>query len=185
MNVRASMSRARRAVTLVEVAVAAAVLAVFLLGIFSALAVARRAQILTRERQVASEAAHAKLDELAATPFDELVPLAGQGFTARHAFDVGYRFEDPEADGLAEATSSLPAIATAEAPLNPDDAGTAADEARFAGRLRVSDDGDGDGLPDDLDDDEVADRLELHAIVVWRGVDGAPQRLELVARRTR
>lgn len=182
---RASGRRARRAVTLVEVAVAAAVLAVFLLGIFSALGVARRAQVLTRERQVASEAAHAKLDELAATPFDELVPLAGQGFSARHAFDVGYRFEDPDADGLAAATISLAAVATAEDPLNPDDPATAADEAGFAGRLRVSDDGDGDGLPDDLDDDDVTDRLELQAIVVWRGADGAPQRLELVTRRTR
>ena len=151
--------------TLIEVVMAAGLLMVLLSGLFASLATARRVEVLTRERQAASEAASRVLDRLTAdTQFGDLV--RGTEVPV-YAFDVPY------------GPTSLPAAQAAYWPRNLDDPDTAADESAFAGHVSVTDlaiDGDYDG-------DGVADAVDVRVTVAWRSVDGSNQRVDLIVRR--
>ncbi len=155
----------RAGFSLVEIAIATGVLTLFLAGVFGCLSMAQRGQIMARERQLAMEAAQARVNSIASLPFDDIDDTDGS------TFSIVYRFDDADADGEVDAgeTVALPS----------------GDSAADAGRVQVVSDLDGDGAADDLDDDGVADRVEIRAIVLWRSVDGSVQQIEANVRRAR
>src|SRR5690606_16270500 len=101
----------RAGFSLVEIAVATGVLTLFLVGVFGCLSLAQRAQVMTRERQLATEAAQARVNSLASLPFDDIDDTHGS------TFPVVYRFHDADADGVVDAgeTVALPGDGAADA----------------------------------------------------------------------
>ncbi len=142
----------RKALTLVEIVFATALLVILLTGLFAALGSARKAEVWSREHQAASDAAFRTLEELAATPYGALTPGIA-------AFEVPY----------GEGGTTLPAADASFYPLQDDPDTADVDESTWAGRLIVRE---GPGL-NDYDGDGTADVLELEAVVAWRGHDGS------------
>ena len=165
----------RDGLTLLEVVFAVVVLSVVLLGVFSAMNSAQRADVLTRERQAASEKASEMLDTLLSGE----VPAAG-------AF-LAIPFEVPFNTGRAGARPNL----TPAEPF-PTDAWTWAGapvpspvtQAGIAvARVGVDMTNDG-GI-----DANNANLMEVRVVVAWRSaawqVGQSDQQLELVGRRIR
>lgn len=174
----------RRDFSLVEVVIATGMLAVFLLGLTSALQLGQQSATLAREQQAALEAANRQLDLItSAGDVDQILRVAGTG--GGGAKDVGeYAFAVPYGEG------ALSPASAAYLPLNPDAAGTAGDESQLPGHVRVIEDVDGDGViggDEDLDGDGSVDYLEVRVVVAWRSaaLGGADQSLELVSRVVR
>lgn len=165
---------ARGGLTLIEVVFAVGLLAIFLLGMFSTLATAMKSDALTREHQAASDAAMRQLDLVVSIPnFPTIQRSVGTTPVPAYAFEATYG--PPRAGTPPKGTLTLPALATADVPLNADDAGTAgADESTWAGRVVVVTDPDGDGS---------TDLVEVRVTVAWRAADNRPARVDVVSRR--
>jgi len=152
-----------RSLSLIEVVSATAVLTVFLLGMFSALATNQVAEVESRERQAASEAAFRQLDLVTEVPeIDEVSRNASDQDTTAVA---AYEFDVPYGVG-----TFLPS----------------ANAGEKAGRIFVIergsyDDDDGD---EDVDDDDSQDLLEIRAEVRWTTARGVNE-LEIVTWKVR
>lgn len=165
----------RGGLTLLEVVFACVVLSVVLLGVFSAMGSAQRADVLTRERQAASEKASEMLDTLLSGE----VPAAG-AFQAI-AFDVP--FNTGRAGLAPNLTPAEPfpmdawTWAGAPAPSSVTQAGIA------VARVGV------DPTNDAGTDANNANLMEVRVVVAWRSAAWRPgqpdQQLELVGRRIR
>lgn len=158
--------RLRAGLTLIEVVFAIGILAIFLLGLFSTLAMAMKSDALTREHQAASNAALRQLDAIVSIPsFGAIQRSTGAAPVPAYAFHATY------GDG---AQFALRAVATPDVPLNTDDAGTAADESTMAGRVVVVTDPAADGS---------AGLIEVRVTVAWLAADNRPARVDVVSRR--
>lgn len=165
--------KAQRGLTLVEVVIATAVLAVLLLGVFSAMAHAIRVDALAREREVAAREALQMIDDRVMvvstdTAFDALVALPDDDpslyFHVRHARD-GQTF-------------NLPAASTS--PI--------AGPGGEVGKLEISADLNGDGAVSASDPGYYDDKPHLIAIratVRWRDADGLDQEVNLTSMKVR
>lgn len=71
--------RRRRGLSLVEILIAAAVLSLALVGFFAAIYNSRGSNQQNRELSLARDAAFQKLDEIRATPFDNIATVYGIG----------------------------------------------------------------------------------------------------------
>lgn len=176
---RQRSARTRTGLTLVEVAVAVALLAILLLGLFATLRASRQVGVVSHEHQAASEAAFRQLDLIMSTPLlDDVLREPGGGDVAAYAFHVRYK-----------GTNLQPADPS-YLPHNPDNPATPGlNEATMAGHVRVVElDADGDSAPDDYDGDGKADYLEVQVVVAWRSAGGGStpfQKLDIVSRRVR
>lgn len=147
--------------TLVEIAVSLALLAVLLTGVFATLAAAQRAEIATREHQAVSAAVFKRLDVVASHPSfsGTLTTWNGATFHVRYGEHV-----------LQPATSPLNAGANREK----------------VGRIEVvAVDVDGDDVPDDYDGDGSPDLIEIRIVVAWRSGDGSDRQYDALVRRAR
>jgi hypothetical protein len=148
-----------RGLTLVEVVVATGVLSVVITSMFSVLGSFQRTEVMTRERQAASQAAFRHLDLVGASSFGSLSSWNGA------AFDVPYN----------ETLLPGPSV-----PIN-----TGADADRVGRVVIVDVDLDGDGSAEDYDGDSVSDLVEIRVTCAWRSVDGQDASFEAVTRRSR
>lgn len=148
----------RSGLTLVEIAVAVGVLALLLAGLFAAMASSLKADVLTRERQAAAEAASRQLDSYLTDP--------ALSFSADSEayFDVPFKTGDGEVN------------LTPSSPLP-----TGWTQSR-AGRVHV------DVNPTDPVDGASSmgdDIVMITASVSWMGADYRAQRLDMVSMRVR
>jgi len=157
--------RSRGGLTLVEVVMAAGVLSVVLLGMFSAMNASQQSDVLTRERAAASEACHAMLDSM----LTGSVPGAGTAlevqFPVNYATGNGNVALEPAAAypsdpwtfiGQTQPTMTVAGVAVAKVGVNV-------------------------GTTDEANDD----LMEVRVLVAWRAADGTDQRVEAVSRRVR
>lgn len=143
--------------TILEVAVALALLAGGLVGIFSGLSVAMRADAAARERRAASDAAFTELELRLADDFDAVAEAPAVAFHV------------PLQAGHAE-TNLRPASG---AFFDPGE-----DDPGCAGHVRVVTNPDGHKEPSN-------NLLEVRITVAWRSHDGTDQRVDVVSRRSR
>lgn len=167
-------SRGRSGFSLLEVAVAACVLAIALSGLIGALVTTAKLHRVSAETALAHRAAVEALEDLQGVPFDELFRIynastdddAGLSVAARGAdFDVpGLDAALGDADGLC-GEIEFPALAN----------GTAAElREDFAdARLGMPRDLDRDGAIDGADHAGDYELLPVRVRVRWRGVSGA------------
>lgn len=155
----------RGGLTLIEVVIAAGVLSLIILGMFSAMNAAQRADVLTRERAAASEACHAMLDSMLTGP----VPIAGEAVEV--TFPVMYE-------------TGNGSVALRPATPYPSDPWTFIGEPQptmtMAG-VAVARVGVNIGTTNEANDD----LMEVRVMVAWRAADETDQRVEAVSRRTR
>lgn len=156
----------RDGLTLIEVVFAVGLLAIFLLGLFSTLAMSMKSDALMREHQAASNAALRQLDAIVAIPnFPTIQVSAGTTPVPAYAFHATFG---------ENGTLTLPAMATLDVPLNADDTGTPSDESQMAGRVVVVADPDADGS---------TGLVEVRVTVAWRGADNRLARVDVISRR--
>lgn len=147
--------------TLVEISVALALLAVLVTGVFATLATAQRAEVATRENQAVAAAVFQQIDVVNSHPSFEGTITTWDGAT----FHVPYGEHTLEPASL---------------PLN------AGPDREKTGRIAVLPvDVDGDGAPDDYDGDGVPDLIEIRVFAAWRSADGSDRHYEALLRRTR
>lgn len=149
------MKRPRAGFTIIEVAVALALLAAVLVGVFSVLSVSLRADTAAREHRAASDAAFTQLELRLADDFDAVVRAPAQGFPVRVQAGHGE-------------THLTPAPTTF---FDPEE-----DDPACAGHVRVVSDPDGSGS---------SNLLEVRVTVAWRSHDGTDRRVDVVSRRAR
>jgi Tfp pilus assembly protein PilV len=162
----------RRGLTLVEVVFASGVLSIIMLGVFSALSSAQRADMITRERQAVSEKAAEMLDAMLA--YD--APPAGTGVAV--AFDV--TLDLAGTIKLKPAPDDATVAATWAWSLDPSAPSTPTMGGVAAVRAGV------DTRPGSNDAAGNTDLLEARVVFAWHPADGqGVQRVELVSRRIR
>lgn len=144
--------------TLIEVVIATGILSIFVLGMFSALTSAQRADVLTREHAAASEACFSMLDAV----------LGGAVPDSSGAVEVPFAVDVKTTAGARPLVPASP---------YPDDPWT------FLGRTApttVSQPGIAVARIV-----EGEDLMEVRVTVAWRAADNTNQRLEVVSRRLR
>lgn len=156
--------RGRDGLTLVEIVIAVAILSVFLVGMFATMASAQRADVLTRERTAASEAAFTMLDTIMTSDFDL---MSNRTLTFNVEFDTGRAGTQPF---LAPAASFPTDVWTSWGQTAPTTFPTAGVVVTRTGV-------DGDAGNTDL--------MEVRVMVAWRAFDGTDQRLDVTSRRVR
>lgn len=166
----AARSGGRRGLTLVEVAIASAVLAVLLLGLFTSMAHAMRMDALAREREAATRHALQELDD----HVNSVTTSAGTG---------GF---DDLADGFTR-SFHVPFESGSGAVTNLPPARTSPNPSGMAGYLEVTSDLDDDG---DVTDERgyyssASNLVQARASVRWRGVDGLDQEVVLISWKAR
>jgi len=192
---RRRLREGRRGLSLVEIVFAVALLTIFFTGMFGTLTMTQRAEVSTREHQMASLAAHRKLDELLSISDFSRLPSSSVGAEdiEGEAFDVTY-VSGVDLDGDLAYTGTgerapvfLPPAEASFWPLNPGGA------SGRAGHVQVwrheNYDFDGDGVDDldggDYDLDGSVDLAEIRVIVAWRSADGTNRKLEVSSWRGR
>lgn len=155
---------ARDGLTLVEIVMAVAVLSIFLVGMFATLANAQLADVLTRERAAASEAAFTMLDTVMTSDFDL---MANRSLAFDVEFDTGRSGAQPR---LAPARTFPTDVWTSMGQTPP---ATITTPGVVVTRTGV------DGDPGN------ADLMEVRVMVAWRASDGTDQRIDVTTRRVR
>lgn len=158
---------AREGLTLVEIIMAVGVLSIFLVGMFATMASAQRADVLTRERAAASEAAYTMLDTIMTSDFDA---VSDRTLAFNVEFDTGRAGGQPF---LTPAQSFPTDIWTAMGQTAPTSFATAGVAVTRA------------GVEDFASDTENPDLMEIRVMVAWRAADGSDQRIDVTSRRTR
>lgn len=156
------MTRRREGLTIIEVAVALALLAGVLVGVFAGISVALRADAAAREHRAASDAAFTQLELRLADDFDAVVGAPATGFHVR--LEAGHR-----------EVVLTPASRTF---FDPGE-----DDPTMAGHVRVVTDPDAAHRGDEASPSN--NLLEVRVTVAWRSHDGTDQRVDVVSRRAR
>lgn len=156
-------SRRDAGLTLIEVAIALAILSVILLGLFGAMAQAIKTDAMAREMEAASRELFSQIDLVTSDPdFDAMAGL-------ERGFEVEYGSGAAQADGTLAIARLSPPGQTAN--RHPDIGATGVDESTLPGRLTAT--------------LISADLLEVTAVVRWRGSNGVDQVMASVGRRAR
>ena len=143
---------------LIEVTFALSVFTIVMLGVAATTSLALRNEVIVREHQAASDAASAKLDEIATTPTNLLEAMwADTGFFVS-TNDINL----PPAEQLFEKFA--------------DDPFTLENEAMMAGHVQILVDPDNDGS---------TDLIEIRVLVAYRSIECVDRLVELVHRKVK
>ena len=149
-------SRARRGTTLLDVTIAAAVLAIAITSLMSLIVSSITLSRVNHETSIAHEAARRAIEEIQGTEFADIVAV----WTANPDFDVrGLTPQAADADGMVGAIS-FPMVA-----------GQLREDVVDAG-LGMPRDLDGDGAVDAADHSDDYAVLPVRVRLSWRGVSG-------------
>lgn len=159
--------RGRDGLTLVEIVMAVALLSIFLLGMFTTLANAQRADMLTRERAAASEAAFTMLDTVLTSDFDL---MSNRTLAFNVEFDTGQSGTQPFLTRAKTYPTDIWTELGQTAPTSITTAGVAVTQT---------------AVEDFTGDTGNSDLMEIRIMVAWRACDGSDQRIDVTTRRVR